>query len=751
MSEEISTIAVCNRVIFNRGSFSIASFHNAEIGTFTAKGEMIVQEGKEYKIIAEKDTSNPNYQDTYKAQQVIMNIDFSKKDSKDTRSFLETFLTKRQVDNILKTLEDPIQVISDENIPELTKVSGIGVTTAERIIDNFKKQQDFTEAYVYFGKYSISEKLVRKICEHFGSANIAVAKAQDNIYCLTAVKGIGFKVADRIFLSNPENSFLDPRRIKAFTDYVFWEEFSIGNSYLTPTRYGEKFREMFSDADFTIGVNHIKESDKYVIYSYEGETRLALTHAIKLEIECVDLLNDLMSAESTIQLNDADEIINNLEKEQGWQYAPEQLEAIHQLLDNNVSMLQGMAGTGKTTVAKAFLAVITQNNYNYMACALSGKASENLTQVTGKKASTIHSLLGYDGNKFKYNENQKLPTNVVILDELSMVNLELFVSLLKAIPKGSKLIMLGDFGQLEAIGVSVMNSFIKSKFVPMKLLNKIHRQAEKSAIITHSISYRYGKKPNDLMVEEDGISRTYGELEDLEYNFVDDDSKIPTIALAKFKKALEQYDLNDIQIICPTKSTGKVSVSMLNRNAQLIANPKSDNKAEIVFDFNKNGENNPEKIKILRVGDKIINVRNNRETHSPDGFSRPIFNGNTGIIKSIDTVDNSMIIDFDGIGEVQLATDKLDDIELGYAITIHKSQGSTIRCVILALPFHYLLNSRELIYTGMTRAKDYQVIVTTKKALARSVQTTNVEKKHVNLETLLSDRETLNRLSDMVA
>lgn len=754
MDRDINLIGVCQKVIFNKGTFTIAKFStivNNTVEEFILKGDMVVQEFKEYKITAEKDDSNPKYQDTYKAIQVSLNVDLSNGDVKDVRTFLESFLTKRQTDNIINTLDDPIKVMADNNIKELTKVSGIGVTTAERIIENFKRQEDLTEAFLFFGDYDISEKMVRKICDYFGSANVAVAKAKDNIYCLTAVKGIGFKVADRIFLSNPENDFLDPRRIKAFTDYVFEEEFNTGNTYITPRTYGEKFRGMFENADFKVGVDYIKDSNKYVIYSHDGETRIALSRVLKLEIECVDLLNDLINAKSTIELKNADEIISNLEKEQGWSYAPEQLEAIHQLLDNNVSMLQGMAGTGKTTCAKAFLAVITQNNYNYMACALSGKASDNLTQVTGKKASTIHSLLCYDGEKFKYNESNKLPTNVVILDELSMVNLEIFVSLLKAIPKGSKLIMLGDFGQLEAIGVSIMNPFIKSKSIPMTLLRNIHRQAEKSAIITHSVDYRRGKAPSNLDTNPDGVGKTYGELEDLEYVFVESDKEISAIALDRFSKAVKKYSLSDIQIICPTKTSGAVSVAMLNRHCQLIANPASDTKAEIKFDFNKNGESDENKIKILREGDKVINVKNNRDTYSPDGDTRPIFNGNTGIIKSIDVVDNSMVIDFDGIGEVQVSDSALDSIELGYAITIHKSQGSTIKYVILALPYHYLLNSRELIYTGMTRAKDYQVIVTTKKALDRSKNTTNVEKRNVNLELLLSDKSVLDALSEQVA
>ena len=339
---------------------------------------------------------------------------------------------------------------------------------------------------------------------------------------------------------------------------------------------------------------------------------------------------------------------------------------------------------------------------------------------------------GNEEGGFHYGLKEKLPTNTVLIDELSMVNLELFLAVLRAVPLGAKLIMLGDFGQLESIGVGVMASFIKSKKVPMMLLKKIHRQAEKSAIITHSIAYRNGKIPSEVDMKSIKEPQVHGEMEDLEYFFVEDEAEIGVNVLKYFSSLLKTYDLQETQILCPTKSTGSVHCAYLNEKAQMIANPSDGSKIEIEVGYKG-------KEYILREGDKVINMKNTRDTKSPNGDDRPIYNGNTGIVKSIDVSEMAITVDFDGIGEVVVTTENLNNIELGYAITLHKAQGSTIKCVVMALPNHYLLNSKELLYTGITRASNYQVLVTTEKALRSAVKKSNATKKNVSLDIFLQD------------
>lgn len=736
----IDVIGTCTYIMFNKGDFTIASF-STPTGNISVKGNMFVVKGEEYEIKAELDTSNPKYDNSYSAIQVKQNIDFDNATEDVMRAFLSSFLTKKQTEEIIKAIPNPIEIIKDRDIETLITVKGIGVATAERIVRNYEAQKDYSEAFIAFADFNLTDKLIKKICDHFDSVSIAVKTVIENPYSLTEVSGIGFSKADMIFISNIENHPNDIRRIRAYTDHVFETRLQEGHTWMTPREYVEMFNEQFYEGDFKEGVNYIMTDDKFQVLDVEledktNQRRLCSTKALMMEMEVAARLKKLLEAKSKMKLNDAEKIISDIEEAQGWEYSEEQRVAIDEMFKSNVVMLQGLAGTGKSASSSAFLSVLQQNGYSYLGSALSGKAAANLTKATGRKAETIHSTLkfGEDG-KFYYNQSNKFPTNTFLLDELSMVNIEIFLSALRAIPSGAKLIMLGDFGQLEAIGVGVMGSFIKSGAIPMILLKKIHRQAQKSAIITHSISYRSGTVPKEVDFKTLNESQIYGEIEDLEYIFLEDDAEIGKNALRRFKDMLKTFDLNDIQILCSTKATGAVSCAYLNEHAQSIANPSDLNKPELIVGY-KNKEY------VIRLGDKVINTKNNRGSLSPNGELRPIFNGNTGIVVDVDMDEESVTIDFDGIGEVVVTSTYLNDIELGYAITIHKSQGSTIECVILALPYHFLLNSKELLYTGMTRARKYQVIVTTPKALKAASKKSNATKKNVNLDIFLSDYET---------
>lgn len=738
MNEKIiDVVGRCTYIMFNKGDFTIAAFSTPN-GDISVKGNMFVVKGEEYEIKAELDTSNTKYENSYNAIQVKQNIDFENATEEVVRAFLSSFLTKNQTNEIIKTIPNPIEVIKEKDIPKLITVKGIGVATAERIIRNYDAQKDYSEAFIAFANFNMSDKMIKKICDHFDSVSIAVKTVLENPYSLTEVNGIGFTKADVIFL-NAGNDPNDIRRIRAYTDHIFDTKFQDGHTWISPKDYVRLFNDQFYEGNYKDGVDYILENkDRYIIIDIDlpdgtKQKRLCLKSAVEMEIEVAKRIKELLEHESKMKLEDTEKIISDIEDAQGWEYSEEQREAIEEMLKSNVVMVQGLGGSGKSSTANAFLGVLQQNGYSYLGSALSGKAAANLTKTTGKRAETIHSTLKYgDDGKFYYNDKNKFPTNAFLLDELSMVNIEIFLAALRAIPLGAKLIMLGDFGQLEAIGVGVMAPFIRSGEVPMILLKKIHRQAQKSAIITHSISYRSGIVPSEVNMKEFGSPTVYGEMQDLEYIFFQEDGDIGMSVLKRFRDMLKKFDLNDIQILCSTKTTGAVSCAYLNERAQSIANPSDPSKPELTVGY-KNNEYT------IRLGDKVINSKNNRRTLSPKGEKRPIFNGNTGIVVAIDTEEESAIIDFDGIGEVVVTSSFLNDIELGYAITIHRSQGSTIECVILALPYHYLLNSKELLYTGMTRARKYQIIVTTPRSLKDATKKSNATKKNVNLDIFLSD------------
>lgn len=382
--------------------------------------------------------------------------------------------------------------------------------------------------------------------------------------------------------------------------------------------------------------------------------------------------------------------------------------------------------TGKSSIVSGILNVLS--SYSSKQCALSGKASVNLTQSTGQEGFTIHRLLEYNpADGFVKNEKNPLDTHILILDELSMVDVKLFNSLVKAIPNGAKLILLGDSGQLESMGMgNLMKDIINSGVIPVVNLDKIHRQAEKSAIITNSIDVWNGKQ----IIDKDFVGiETRGELQDLTLDITDSKEDTAKNVMKHFKKLYPTVnDIMDLQVIVPVKERGECCVVKLNNAIQ-----------QHIREVN-NCSDNEECISVgnyeLYKGDKVINVRNNYDTKTPFGEECPIMNGNFGIITSIE--NNSIIVNFEKIGEVIVTSEHLKYIELGYVATTHKLQGSGIKKVICGLDSsHYTMLSKEMLYTMLTRAKEYCVLCGDNKAIRKAVTINKTRYKQTFLEGFL--------------
>ena len=397
--------------------------------------------------------------------------------------------------------------------------------------------------------------------------------------------------------------------------------------------------------------------------------------------------------------------------------------------------------TGKTSAVTGMLAC-TDDGYDFKQCALSGKASANLTDVTGVEGSTIHSLLRYDSvtGDFMVNEHNPLDTDLVILDEGSMVDMELALALLKAIPNGAKLIILGDTNQLESIGAgNLLMDLIDSEVVPTIVFDKVHRQGAKSAIKTESIKVAEGKQLTKTTWTGESL---LGELKDLKYiGFNSSKGQArPTIDLVmtEFKKLYkEAKDIKDIAVILPTKASGS-SCHTVNLLIQDYVLPRNKGKGIELGD-----EQHPFTV---YVGDKIINLRNNKKAYNYENVDgsykvekviKPIFNGNMGEV--IDIInDETILVDFYNIGEVIVDAKQIQHIALGYAITIHKAQGSTIPYVVGAVDYtHYSMLNRQLIYTLMSRAKTKLSFIFESKALSKAISTNYVTKKRTFLYHLL--------------
>ena len=744
MKEIVEIVGSIERERYRNGDFCIATMRVSEVrqgvlkrandGNVIFKGDMRMIPQKEY-IIRGRYEDNKKFGPQYQFLSNKLKNPIEDMSAKEFRQFL-TDLSPYGV-RINKAYEDARKIFEEHNLEALTKIDGIGNVRAKELLDKYDSQRDYSPVYVEFAKYGFSTKVAKRAIDYYSSIDTPIERLKKNPYDLMEIPGLGFKKIDDKCLEHgiAEN---DPRRIKAFLVDYFEQLEMDSKSWIPVAQLKAYLRNEIFNCDIAETFKKLNADKNFVIFEREDEKRIALRTIYEMEKKVAEELLRIKNGSSDVELQDVDKVIGDIEKEQGWSYSTEQRDAIDTMLKENVVILRGPGGVGKTTTLNAVIKVLRHNGVSVATCALAGKAAENLTQVTGLRGQTIHRLLGI-GSPFEM-KDQGLEYDVIILDELSMVNLGLFSELVRTIPTGAKLIMVGDSAQLDSIGIGVMRDAIASGTIPVITLNKIHRQAQESAIITHSLAFRAGNLPDGLSVKANW--HMMGKRRDLGYVFEDDEKNLLGDACKIFKYALKQYDVKDIQIVSQTTR----NCLMLNKAAQQIANPQKDQDYYVVYE-------GKEYEYTLRVGDKVINTRNNYRTPDADRSSAflPIFNGNTGTIESIDLEKGNkgeeslrMIVDFDGIGRVVIDSGTVTNIQLGYAITVHKSQGSTIPCVIVALPFQYMLNTRELLYTAITRASKVCYLVTSMKTLRSTVKKTSGVKAKSNLVYFLKEMEAKN-------
>ena len=627
------------------------------------------------------------------------------------RLFLEQILTERQVESLFNTFEDPFQYIEQGDVSKLMIAKYIGEHTANRIIDKFKATMDLAPAYNFFKPLGVTPLLINKLCSTYGSAENAIKKFQKNPYILADdIKGVGFLRADEIALKynvKPD----DPFRIKSGIRYLFKDVANNnGSTWLTLDSFKTQITELLQ-INIDIVMNCIQEMIKEKeVYFNEEKNQIALMYYYDLECNIVNKLISLQKAEcKTYTDEEIEEGIKRAEEEQGFEFTDEQTKGIKSLLKNNVSLVVGLAGTGKTSIIKGAYQVFPYDTI-IKQCAFSGQAAKRINEATDKPSSTIHRLLGWQGESFTYKESYPLPVDVIILDEVSMVGLELFWNLIQAIPRGAKLIMLGDNGQLPPIGVgNLLNDLMLSQKINFVELTKIHRQAEKSAIITTSQKIR--KKLFLLSSDFEG-DETYGQLRDLTLKArVDADCLFDVLIETFMEEYNRSKNIQDIQIIVAQNQKVALARDQINKEIQQRINPKKyESDLEIKIKY-KN---------VLRVNDKIINRENHYDVETPDGIQTSIYNGSMGIVKEIST--NYIIVDFFDEGEIIIPKEYYEGLELAYAITCHSSQGSQFKVTIVGFDnSSYILLSNEWLYTAVTRAKSMCYIVAQTRAINMAV------------------------------
>lgn len=696
---------------------------------FTLKGTMpTLRVGQEYNLTA-KEVEDKKYGLQYDCVCIALVMDVM--DGKGQKKFLEHIFTENQVKSMYEALENPYDIFLKEDTQSLIKIRGCGIKTALNWLNRFKKHYALSRIYVELEDYNLTNNLVSKLVAHYNSPDLVIEKVRENPYVLCEVGGIGWKTADQIALDGGLGEF-STERISAYIYYYLQTQGENGFSYVSTDELMGGLIEAFGDniPDLAIAQSIHDMGDK--LWWNKEKTKIGLMRYRVLEDKIASELIRIRDARSNFSYDNWEDVVRKKETMQGWCFTDQQIEGIKTMLTNNIVVIHGLAGTGKSSLVDVMLDVL--KNYSSAMCALSGRASARLSEVSNQEGQTIHRLLGFPSmdrtykQGFSYHDENRLDYDIIIVDEISMIGGSLFYYLLRAVETGSKVILLGDIGQLESIGeCKVAADMILSPEIPTVYLDKIHRQAAKSAIITESIAIRHGKQ----IIEKDWIgTEVRGELQDLVLDVYSDQSNTYYKALQHFSRELESgKNIFDIQIICPIKFKGDACTWNLNQAIQDIYNPAAKNKKEIVI-YYPHGRNG-----ILRVGDKVMNTKNHYQTVDVDTERvTPVFNGNVGVIVDIDTTNELMVIDFLEIGRIAITKENYGFIELAYAITCHKIQGQQVEVAIFALDYaSYTMLSREMLYTGITRAQKKCILIAQSNALryATTQEKTSQKESHL--------------------
>lgn len=604
--------------------------------------------------------------------------------------------------------------IIENHSEKLKEIPRFGQKRIDTLVESWKEQKHVMDIMIFLKSFDISTLFAVKIYKHYGDEAIKVLK--ENPYTLiTDIDGIGFLKADAIALKMgiPYNS---PKRISAGINFTLSELGEQGHTYQTKNELVEDTYSILNQSvseeiniDKELILNNITSMcDNEELISIDDKIFLPLYYYCEKNI-AQKLLNIVKSFNSEEKITDSE--IEQIEDHLGIKYNNEQKQAIKTAISNNIMVLTGGPGTGKTTVTKGIITALGLLNKDILCAAPTGKAADRMSEATEMEASTIHRLLGFNPVRgYLFNEDNPLFGDVLIVDEVSMVNVLLMNTLLKAVPKDMKLILIGDVDQLPCIGAgNVLLDLIKSEKIPVIKLDKIFRQAESSKIITTAHAINHGEFP-DITNKKDS---------DLFFISRNDDEVIANEIVDLVKNRLpNKYGIKptEIQVLTPMKK-GVLGTINLNELLQKEINPYGE---EIKYGT-----------VTFRVNDKVMQIKNN--------YDKEIFNGDTGYIQSINKEDKNLIVVFKK-QVVIYEFSELDEIMLAYAVTVHKSQGSEYPIVIMPITMsHYIMLKRNLIYTGITRAKKLCIMLGQKQALYLGVNTIDTTKRNTYLNNFLNE------------
>ncbi len=611
--------------------------------------------------------------------------------------------------------------ILEENIERLTEVDGIGLKRLQIISNAWNDQKEIRDVMLFLQSHGVSSGYATKIYKRYGQSSVTVVKK--NPYRLaTDIYGIGFVVADQIAkkMGFDKNS---PLRAEAGILYVLQKLSDNGHVFYPYRLLLEKCFEILKiDAGIISNMMEVMASEKRVVIETlnedidknKGERKAVyLPGYHERETEIAATIRKILNTSGIIRKIDTEKAVQWVQDRLKINLAEEQLRAIIACLNNKVAIITGGPGTGKTTIIGAILEIVSKLNVKILLAAPTGRAAKRMFEATGRESKTIHRMLDYSIKigGFQKNEKNPLDCGLIIIDEASMIDVNLMHYLLKAIPLTANLVLVGDVNQLPSVGPgNVLRDIIKSNIISVIHLKKIFRQAKKSLIVYNAHRINTGKLPQ-YKTCSDG-------LDDFYFIEQEEPEEVLRIMLELIKDrvpkrfGLDPFD--DIQVLTPMHK-GVAGSEHLNMELQKTLNGGKEGLIR--------GE------KRFQVKDKVMQIKNN--------YDKDVFNGDLGRISAINTETQSVVISFDR-RDVVYDFSELDEIVLAYAISIHKSQGSEYPAVIIPLlTQHFILLQRNLIYTGMTRGKKLVILVGSTKALSIAVRNNKMEHRYTYLHQRL--------------
>ncbi len=686
--------------------FAVLEMESEETEDFTAVGSLaLAMDGERLELTGEW-TVHPGYGKQFKveAYQTMLPT---------TRDGMIRYLSSSAVYGIGKAMakrivdhfgDDTMDIIN-YHTDRLLEIEGIGKKKLDKIAESLQKNQGMREVMLFMQTYGITALFATKIYNKFGRAAISVVK--ENPYILAdEIDGMGFLTADRVARAMGMDAS-SPHRVNAGVQYILKQASGEGHTYLPKDELIARVQKLtgVSEEMAQKSVTELALRDKIVMVDRKGKKYVyydAFYYAEKFVAGKLSLMMTGNIAPKPVESRVIDRCVATYEKNNGIKLHPEQKRAVETSAREPVSIITGGPGTGKTTIIKCLIDIFEDRGETVFLAAPTGRAAKRMAQTTERSAQTIHRMLEYDftGEDSKYsfsrNDSNPLECDVLIIDEMSMVDTMIMFYVAKAVDSVTRLIFVGDADQLPSVGPgNVLQDFLLSNKIPATRLVEIYRQDNKSTIVSNAHKINNGQMPVISAGDGDFFLMKRANPQQIVDTLVD-------TVVRRLNDYYGYVPVRDIQVLSPARK-GVAGVTNLNKVLQASLNPPSKDKVEYAF-----------KDMIFREGDRVMQIKNNYtiEWESDESHGTGIFNGDMGIITSIDTEEEYLELELDEGKTIEYQFAWLDELEHAYATTVHKSQGNQFPVVVMPLAGgSNMLFSRSLLYTGITRAEKLVILI----------------------------------------